>query len=209
MVDYCHKVVYPYFTREYSTLEKFLDSFENIDQRRLCIKSLCFFLPESINKIIEKISQYDDIYNIDLSWNKFYIIPPNLFKLEYLYMLNLSHNYLTSITDEIFKLVNLKILYIDKNNFACFPKNVCKLKKLEILYVQNKNKNLEIPFEIRNLQKLKDSDFDKKNCKSLVIHDLQNIKNNKKLIYRLFFIIIKSYKFFKNNYKIIRNLINF
>jgi hypothetical protein len=84
---------------------------------------------------------------------------------------------------------------------------VCKLKNLEELYIYYGINKLVIPFEIKNLQKLKY--LNSNQIYSLVIHDLQNINSNKKLIYRLFFIIIKSYKLLKNNYKIIRNLIKY
>jgi Leucine-rich repeat (LRR) protein len=158
---------------------------------------------EKINKLIEKLLHYDNMYDINISHNNLEIIPINLFKLN-ITSLDISNNDLITIPNEICKLTNLKSLAIGNNNFYVFPKVICKLKNLEILYF--KNTSLEIPFEIKNLQKLVSFDYNKK---SLILYDLQNLQyiKDKKLLFRLFFIIQKNNKIC--NYKIINNIIKF
>jgi Leucine-rich repeat (LRR) protein len=210
------------YTNGYYNFEEFLSNFKDVLTKENSMSKIGIGLSfinnqsEKINKIIGELLCYNNIHNINIPHNKLTTFPKDLCKLTNLCELNLIDNYLITIPNEICKLTNLKILYVYDNCFTCFPKVICKLKNLEKLYLYNGN--LKIPFEIRNLQKLQifdnneEDDNDDFNFykKSFILYDLQNLQHikDKKLLFRLFFIIQKNI-FKKFNYKIINNLIKF
>jgi hypothetical protein len=109
------------------------------------------------------------------------------------------------------------------NLVSHFPKAICELKKIN--YINIGGENVKIPFEILKLQNLEILIVNF--LKYQLIYDLQNLKyfgiyNNKyilnfvnnteskKLIFRLFFIINKSFtKKVFCNYKILLNILKY
>lgn len=187
-------------------------------------------IPESIFKL--------NIYKLFLTNNKLKNIPDDISKLVNLKNLNVSCNNIKYISPEISKLTKLKCLDLCYNSFEIFPEILYSLKSLTCLLMYEK-KDLDINFKITKLKNLETFYVTPgreyfKNKKYYFLCDLQNLDdedmqfgldqnsatwdaNNewnikKRLFYRLYFLICKSYNNILKKlfiYKILLNIIKY
>lgn len=144
-------------------------------------------------------------YNVKFDNNVNFIIKELLKFKKIELTLFLTYTNINKIPETIYSLTNLKFLSLSGNNIDHIPISICKLQKLETIFLHY-NKFKKYPFIMCDLQNLR--------CVYIRLgnNDLIYLKN-KRLVFRLSFIIYKSYNnfIFKKIliYKILKRLIKF
>jgi Leucine-rich repeat (LRR) protein len=179
-----------------------------------------------INNIPNKIINLVNLKMLSICSCKLEKIPNFLSNLVNLEDLRIGRNKLKEFPSVICEMKNLKYLYINNNNISSIPNSIKNLKNLTTLCINNNNIKT-YPFSIHKLQKLKAICVE--DCLSkypLIFRDLQNFDisyrngnklkslSDKRLIFRLYFLMCKSSFFFNklkiiNNYKILEKIIKF
>ncbi len=88
-----------------------------------------------LTSLPENIGQFQEMTELDISWNRLTSLPDSIVELKNLKKLDLRYNRtLRSLPREIGKLQNLEELYID-NPLESLPESIGDLKNLEVLYL--------------------------------------------------------------------------
>jgi hypothetical protein len=144
---------------------------------------------------------YDLYRDIDSSNNIKFIIEELLkYKKIYLYLF-IPYTNINKFPKNIFNLTNLRYLDICKTNIDHIPFSICKLQKLDTLWMYETNFK-KIPLILCDLQ----------NLQVIYIFAYKNDINflkKKRLLFRLYFIICKSFILKILKYKILQKLIKY
>ena len=121
----------------------------------------------------------DSVFSIDLSRQKLFELPKELFRFTSLKTLNLSKNKLSKLEGDLSLLNQLEKIDISSNKFESLPAVLFQLGKLQTL-IAAKNEILKIQDEIQYLQSLREIDlYD--NPVSDIGSGLTKLKNLEKL----------------------------
>jgi len=108
---------------------------------------------EGILKLFIKKKLASSIRELDISWNKLTVLPPEIGRLTALFTLDVHANKLKSLPPEIGQLKTLKKLVVRWCNLASLPREIGQLKTLQ--WLDAKNNNLaSLPTEIGQLKVL-------------------------------------------------------
>jgi Leucine-rich repeat (LRR) protein len=94
----------------------------------------------------------DSVYRLDLSKQKLSEVPEAIYQFKNLYELNLSQNKFKSLPDN-FYFPNLQILNLEKNDLDTFSTSICQNTQLRNIFL-GKNDIRYLPECIGNLQEL-------------------------------------------------------
>lgn len=131
------------------------------------------FLPVSVSepKPEQKIMEH-----IDLSFQKLVKFPfENYVRFDQIIDLNLSYNEIYDFSPEILSLHNLVVLKLDHNKIGHLPNDIYKLKNLEFFSISN-NKLTSLPTTLKNLRSLKNLNIGKNYIKVLS-YEVTNIES--------------------------------
>jgi Leucine-rich repeat (LRR) protein len=193
------------------TIPESIFNLKNISELYLDFNKL-----KTISSNIAKLTKLDTLF---IGRNKFEDFPTSVCECKNLTYLNICGNNITTIPDCITKLNNITSLNVSFNNITTIPDCITKLNNITSLDISFNNINY-FPEAIYKLHSLKYLDISwTKECIPRSLWNLKNLQtirltninyksiNRKKLIYRLYILLIKKYV--KFNFKIINKLLKF
>ena len=170
------------------TIPESIFNLKNISELYLDFNKL-----KTISSNIAKLTKLDTLF---IGRNKFEDFPTSVCECKNLTYLNICGNNITTIPDCITKLNNITSLNVSFNNITTIPDCITKLNNITSLDISWTKEC--IPRSLWNLKNLQTIRLTNINYKSI---------NRKKLIYRLYILLIKKYV--KFNFKIINKLLKF
>jgi Leucine-rich repeat (LRR) protein len=107
----------------------------------------------SDSNLLIKLTALKNIKNLDLSLNKFKVVPDGFYNFSVIRSLSLAFNDIETISDKIGNLSTLNEIYLNNNSITSLPENFGQLSNLYEVDLQHNNLEV-LPESLENLTKL-------------------------------------------------------
>lgn len=134
--------------------EKALKAIETLRYSYLHPSETSLSIRLGLRSLPEQLSYLTHLETLDLSDNKFTVMPPSIKALTHLTDLSLIANELTGLPSDISRLIHLERINLAGNKLTALPTELCSLTRLDFLGLED-NQLTSLPPEFTALQNLK------------------------------------------------------